>query len=67
MQVSQLTLEEFAARCLWYEHMRLSRIISEHESRKHFRKTMAQIKRGDLGLLPRTEWTAMVEGWYRAR
>jgi hypothetical protein len=61
----KLTLEEFAAQSLWFEHMRLSNFISEHEVCKHFRKTINKIKRGDLGLAPRSEWTAMVENWYR--
>jgi hypothetical protein len=60
-----LTLEEFAAKCLWNEHICLCGHISEHEGMKHFRKTLGRIKRGDLGLKPRTEWTAMVERWYR--
>jgi len=60
-----MTLEEFAAKCMWEEHMRLSQYMSEYETRKRFRKTIARIKRGDLGLSPRSEWTTMVEGWYR--
>ena len=66
----KLSLEDFAAQCLWYEHIRLSAFISEFEERKHFRKTLLQIRRGDVGLAPhrnggRTEWHAMVEGWYQ--
>ncbi len=60
-----MTLEEFAAKCMWEEHMRLSQHVSEFETRKHFRKTMIRVKRSDLGLYPRTEWTAMVEDWYQ--
>lgn len=67
--MSKLTLEEFAFRCLWEEHMRLSQFIGEYEGDKHFRKTLNRCKRGDNGLLrkdgSRSEWTAMVERWYR--
>jgi hypothetical protein len=61
----RLSLEDFAARCLWLEHIRLRQYISEFEAQKHFKKTLRRVKRGDLGLEPRTEWTAMVERWYR--
>lgn len=59
-----LTLEEFAAQCLWYEHMRLLPLISEHEGRKHFRRTYLAIRRGDVGLCPPSAWTAIVKRWY---
>jgi hypothetical protein len=59
-----LSLEDFAARCLWMEHIQISAHLGPHEERKHFRRTLARIRRGDLGLNPRTAWTAMVEDWY---
>lgn len=67
--MTPLTLEEFAFRVLWLEHMRLSQFISEHEAQKHFRKTLAQCRRGDNMLLQkdgtRSEWTVIVEARYR--
>jgi len=64
-----LTLEEFAFRELWLEHMRLSQFVGEHEAKKHFRQTLSRCRCGDNGLLrkdgTRSEWTAMIENWYR--
>jgi hypothetical protein len=63
---SVLTLEEFAYRCIWLEHIRLRGFISEHEADKHFRKTLCRVRNG-LGRLERaepSEWDAMVKGWY---
>jgi len=58
-----LTLEDFNARCIWLEHIRLRQFISEHEAQKHFRKTLRMVKRGSKG--SPTEWDAMVKGWYQ--
>lgn len=60
-----MTLEEFAAKCLWQEHMRLTNFISEWERHKHFVKTKRRIERGDLGIEKNTEWASMVKSWYR--
>lgn len=57
-----LTLEEFNARCIWEEHIRLRGYLSEHEAQKHFRKTLYAIRRESKGRP--TEWDAMVRGWY---
>jgi hypothetical protein len=61
-----LTLSEFAARCLWLEHIRLRDYISDWEAHRHLRKTIARIKANDLGISGNTEWAGMVKGWYRA-
>jgi len=60
-----LTLPEFAARCLWFEHARLREYISEYEAHKHLRKTIARMKVNDLGISGNTEWAEMVKRWYQ--
>lgn len=60
-----MTLEDFAVRCLYLECGRLHQYLSEYESRKLLRRTIARVKRGQIGLTPRTQWTAMVENWYQ--
>ena len=61
-----MTLSEYAAYCLWMEHARLRDSgISEHETHKHLRKTIARIKTNDLGIDGHTEYAAMVRGWYK--
>lgn len=62
-----MTLEEFAYRCRWLEHIRLRAYLSEPYARLHLRGVLRACRRGDSGLLrrgQRTAWTAMVESWY---
>lgn len=66
--MDQLSLQDFACKCVWLEHMRLSNYIDDISATAHFRKTLSRMKRGEDCLLKngkRTEWTAMVENWYR--
>lgn len=59
------TLEEFAARCKWLEHMRLRQYLGDYEAHKHLRKVIRDIKAGRLGIERTSEWSAMVEHWYQ--
>lgn len=62
-----LTLEEFAAKCLWEEYMRLFPMLGEYYAKRHFKNVLRRIRRADYGLERnghKTEWGAMVDNWY---
>lgn len=68
MSSPQLTLEDYAYRVRWLEQARTIGYLSPTEQRKAWRKLITKCANNDSGLLRdgvRTEWTAMVEGWYR--
>ena len=61
-------LEEFAWKCVWLELGRLSQYVGPHYTRLKARKLIRQARRRESQLTfrgRRTEWTAMVENWYR--
>lgn len=63
----RLTLEEFAAKCIWEEHMRLMPMFGEYQQRKMLKHVLLRMRRNDLGLERNgrpTEWGGMVRAWY---
>ena len=63
----QLTLEEFAWRCLWLECGRLDLYVPSSYTRQGIRRLIQRADRNELWQPPyfeKSEWAGMIRSWY---